>query len=117
MNTEKPLATELRELWARVDAHAITSDAAMAEQERLLDGYRQIWTQALLLKGEDDLTHSTLIELAKRRQTDDLASVQRRCEDAVKSLKHAWTKDVKTVDAPHVERFYDRTDLFIDELM
>jgi 2-polyprenyl-3-methyl-5-hydroxy-6-metoxy-1,4-benzoquinol methylase len=117
MNSEQPLATQLRQLWGRVDSQEITSDAAMAEQERLLSGYRQVWTRALLLKGERDLTRSTLIELAKHRKTEDLASVQRRCEEAVQSLKHAWDKDVKTVDAPHVERFYDRTELFIDELM
>ena len=117
MRPEQPLATQLRELWGRVNAQQITSDAAIAEQERLLSACRRIWSQALLLKGERDLTHSTLIELAARRQTSDLASVRRRCEDAVKSLKHAWDKNVKTVDATHVERFYDRTELFIDELM
>lgn len=117
VNSEQPLATQLRELWARAETHEITSDAAMAEQERLLAGYRQLWSEALRLKGERDLTHSTLVELAARRQTSDLAAVRRRCEDAVKSLKAAWDKDVKTVDTSHVERFYDRTELFIDELM
>lgn len=117
MSCEPPLATQLRELWARVEFEEITSDAAKAEQERLLAAYRQIWSEALLLKGERDLTHSTLTELATRSRTEDLAAVRRRCEDAVKSLKHAWDKDVKTIDAPHVERFYDRTELFIDELM
>ncbi|MGH6817118.1 MAG: class I SAM-dependent methyltransferase [Hyphomicrobiaceae bacterium] len=117
MNHEKPLATQLRELWSRVDAKEITGDVAMAQQERLLDCYRQVWAQALLIKGETDLTHSTLQELAIRRGTDDLRSVRRRCEDSVKSLKRAWDDDVPTVDALHVERFYDRTELFIDELM
>jgi mycofactocin glycosyltransferase len=117
MSTEQMLATQLRKLWARVDAHEISSDAAMAEQERLLADDREIWARALLLKGEHDLTRSTLVELAKHSQTDDLGAVRRRCEDAVQSLKHAWGEDVKTLDAPHVERFYDRTALFIDELM
>ena len=117
MSLEQPLATQLRELWARVETHQITSDAAMAEQERLLAGYRQSWSEALRLKGERDLTHSTLVELAARRQISDLAAVRQRCEEAVKSLKRAWDKDVTTVDAPHVGRFYDRTELFIDELM
>ena len=117
MNSEQPLAQQLRELWARVDTQEMTSDAAMAEQERLLAVYRQIWGAALKLKGERDLTHSTLVELAARHQTSDLAAVRRRCEDAVKSLKTAWDKDVPTVDTQHVERFYDRTALFIDELM
>jgi len=115
--SEQPLATRLRELWARVDTHELTSDDAMAEQERLLTGYRQIWSDALRLEDERDLTHSTLVELASRHRTSDLAAVRKRCEDAVKALKTAWDKDVKTVDAPHVERFYDRTELFIDELM
>src|SRR5262245_41336174 len=113
MNSERPLAAQLRDLWARVDTNEITSDAAMAEQERLLDTYRQVWTRALLLKGETDLTHSTLKELATRRGTNDLAAVRRRCEDAVQSLKLAWDEDVETVDTTHVERFYDRTELFI----
>ena len=117
MGIEQPLAVQLRKLWARVETKEITSDAAMAEQERLLAGYREIWREALLMKGERDLTHSTLAELATRNKTEDLASVRARCEDAVKSLKKAWDKDVKTVDTPHVERFYDRTELFIDELM
>jgi 2-polyprenyl-3-methyl-5-hydroxy-6-metoxy-1,4-benzoquinol methylase len=117
MNSGQPLAFQLRDLWSRVDSHEITSDAAMARQERLLDEYRRIWREALLLEGERDLTHSTLMELARRYHGEDLAAVRRRCEDAVKSLKHAWDKDVKTVDTTNVERFYDRTELFIDELM
>ena len=117
MISEQPLAVQLRELWARVETHELTSDDAMVEQDRLLTGYRQIWSDALRLKGERDLTHSTLVELAARHRTSDLAAVRKRCEDAVKSLKTAWDKDVQTVDTPHVERFYDRTELFIDELM
>ena len=117
MISEQPLSTQLRQLWARVETHELTSDDAMAEQERLLTGYRQAWSDALRLKGERDLTHSTLVELAARHGTSDLATVRKRCEDAVKSLKNAWDKDVKTIDTSHVERFYDRTELFIDELM
>ena len=117
MSFERPLAAQLRELWARVDTNEITSDDAMAEQERLLGAYRRIWREALLLEGERDLTHSTLTELARRRNTSDLAVVRRRCENAVQNLKHAWNEQVPTGDAPQVERFYDGTDLFIDELM
>jgi 2-polyprenyl-3-methyl-5-hydroxy-6-metoxy-1,4-benzoquinol methylase len=117
MNSEQPLATQLRDLWARVETKEITSDTAMAGQERLLAGYRRIWSEALLLEGERDLTHSTLTELSRRRQGEDIETVRRRCEDAVKSLKHAWDEDVKSIDTVHVERFYDRTELFIDELM
>lgn len=117
MRIEQPLSVQLRTLWARVDTQEITSDAAMAEQEQLLNGYREIWKDALLLNGERDLPHSTLTELARCNKTEDLESVRARCEGAVQSLKKAWDNDVKTVDAPHVERFYDRTALFIDELM
>ena len=117
MISEQPLATQLRDLWARVEAKEITKDAAMAGQERLLALYRKAWSDALLLEGERDLTHSTLTELGRRLQIDDLETVRRRCEDAVTSLKNAWDKDVTSVDTVHVERFYDRTELFIDELM
>ena len=117
MISEQPLAAQLRDLWARVETREITKDAAVAGQERLLAGYRKIWSDALLLEGERDLTNSTLTELARRHRIDDLETVRRRCEDAVTSLKHAWDKDVTSVDTVHVERFYDRTELFIDELM
>jgi 2-polyprenyl-3-methyl-5-hydroxy-6-metoxy-1,4-benzoquinol methylase len=116
-SSEKPLTTQLREVWARADTQEITREAAMAEQERLLDGYRQIWTRALLLNGESDLTRSILTEIASCRGTEDLISVQRHCQEAVQSLKHAWQEKVRTVEASDVERFYDQTTLFIDELM
>jgi len=116
-SSEKPLAAQLRELWALADTQEITREAAMVEQELLLDGYRQVWIQALLLNGESDLTHSILTEIARRRGTKDLISVQQRCQRAVQSLKHAWHEKVQTVDASNVERFYDQTTSFIDELM
>ena len=72
MISEQPLAVQLRELWARVETHELTSDDAMAEQERLLTGYRQIWSDALRRKGERDLTHSTLVELAKQNRGQHL---------------------------------------------
>jgi len=117
MDSEQPLASQLRELWARADAQEITREAAGAEQERLLGEYRRIWAQALLLKGEADLTHSILSELAERQGKSDLDAVRRRCEEAVQSLKSAWQDEVRADDTSDVERFYDRTELFIDELM
>lgn len=109
MDRERPLASQLRELWARADAQEITAAAATAEQERLLDAYRQIWAQALLLRGEADLTHSILSELAQRRGTSDLDAVRRHCEEAVQSLKCAWQEEVRGAEPSDVERFYDRT--------
>jgi mycofactocin glycosyltransferase len=117
MRAEQPLATELRKLWARVDRQEITTDSAMAEQERLLNAYRQIWFRALLLNGETDIVHSTLRELASRRGIQDLESVRRRCEQAVQSLKDAWNEQVKSVDTTQVEQFYDEAEHYIEELM
>jgi len=117
MISEKPLAAQLRELWGRVETKEITVVAATAEQERLLDDYRRIWTEALLLSGENNLVHSTLSELARRRNSSDLDSVRQRCEAAVQTLKHAWNEEVQTADTPQVERFYDQTESFIDELI
>jgi 2-polyprenyl-3-methyl-5-hydroxy-6-metoxy-1,4-benzoquinol methylase len=116
-SSERPLATQLRDLWARADTQEITREAAMVEQERLLDGYRQVWIQALLLNGESDLTHSILTEIARQRGTKDLVSVREHCQEAVQSLKQAWHESVQTLDTSDVERFYDQTTSFIDELM
>src|SRR5258708_37400144 len=111
MSSEKPLAGQLRELWARFDAQEITRAFAATEQERLLDIYRQIWVGALVLEGETDLTHSILTELAKRQGTSDLDSVRRRFQQAALSLKAAWEAEVHAGQVAQVERFYERSEL------
>jgi 2-polyprenyl-3-methyl-5-hydroxy-6-metoxy-1,4-benzoquinol methylase len=117
MQSEKPLATELRELWARADKKDISREAATAEQDRLMEAYRKVWREALLLNGESDFTRSTLAEIASKRGIEDLNAVRLRCEQAVTSLRDAWNTTLRTIDTPEVDRFYDETEFYIDELM
>lgn len=82
-----------------------------------MEEYRKVWADAFLISGEDSLTHSAIVEIGSYRALDDLEIVRRRCEDAVGRLKHEWQHTVETVDANHVEQFYDLSETYIDELM
>jgi SAM-dependent methyltransferase len=107
----------LRDLWAQVEANKLSASAAMEKQDRLMDEYRKVWFDALLIPGEDNLTHSAIVEIARYRGLDDLEIVRRRCEDAVGRLKHEWQHIVQAIEAHQVERFYDLSETYIDELM
>ncbi|MBM3570762.1 MAG: class I SAM-dependent methyltransferase [Alphaproteobacteria bacterium] len=104
-------------LWKEVEAGRMTRAEFMAEDERQRVRYRDIWSKALLLSGERDLTRSILLELAARDGTDDLAAVRRRCEDALAVLKTDWQSTVSSQQADQVTRYYDRTVALIYELM
>ena len=49
---DKLLPDRLKELWSRVERTQLTVADAESQQERLLDEYRTIWTEALILEGQ-----------------------------------------------------------------
>ena len=114
---ETLLPTLFRDIWAQVEANKLSAANAMEKQDRLMDEYRKVWSDALLIPGDDNLTHSAIVEIARYRALEDLEIVRRRCEDAVGRLKHEWEQIVETIDAHHVKRFYDLSETYIDELM
>jgi SAM-dependent methyltransferase len=114
---EKLLPDQLKALWQAVDQQRLTVEAFTHEQERLLAAYRQTWEQALLLGGERDLSASLLAELGSYVQCMDMAEIQRRCGQAVTTLKGEWQEKVDPHDRQSVEQFYDASQTTIYELM
>ncbi len=114
---EKLLPDELKALWQAVDQKQLTVESFMSKQERLLTGYRQIWEQALHLEGHDNLSESLLSELGSYLGCADTAEIQRRCVEAVATLKDQWQAEVNPADRRSIEQFYDTCQATIYELM
>jgi len=60
----KLLAVRLRELWDGANNDPLLQQCA-ASQELELNEYGAVWTRALLLPDEQELVHSTLVEIAR----------------------------------------------------
>lgn len=114
---KKLLPDALKELWETVDEKHFTGEQFYYEQERRLDGYRQVWKQALLLDGHQDLKNSLLGELGKYLGITDLATIERRCAKSTATAKHEWEGKVQPHDRRAVEQYYGESDGTRDELM
>jgi len=114
---KKLLPVRLRELWMTAEQKEISAEECAATQERQLDECATIWKKALLLSGEDDIVHSTLIEIGHWRGINDLALVRRHCEGAVHAVKRQWEQTVQNVEARGVEKYYNTADDYVEELM
>lgn len=114
---EKLLPNQLKAFWQTVIQHQHSAEDYTREYERLLDGYRRTWEQALILEGQRDLPASLLSELARYANCDDIAEIQRRCEQAVAGVKQEWEEKVQAVDRQAIERFYDESQAMPYELM
>ncbi len=111
------LPVRLRDLWLTADQKGISSDECAAIQERELKQFATIWKNALLLPGEDDIIHSSLLEIGRWRHIDDLTLIRRRCEAALHSVRRYWEEVVQSVEANAVEQYYNTADDYIEELM
>jgi len=111
------LPDRLKELWGQVERKQLTVADAEYQQGRLLDEYRAIWTEALILEGQQDLRQSLLSELAAYLGCVDLAALESRCKDATRALSDDWRRMVDPADARSIERFYDQGQGYLFELM
>jgi 2-polyprenyl-3-methyl-5-hydroxy-6-metoxy-1,4-benzoquinol methylase len=114
---DKLLADRLKALWEAVDEKRLTVEAFTAEQERLLAEYQKSWEQALRLDAYGNLRESILAELGMYFGCDDLTEIERRCANAVNSLKAEWERTVTPGDRKAIEEFYDQSQTTIYELM
>ena len=114
---EPLLPDRLKALWREVDERQLGVDAFTREQERLLGAHRQMWERALSLDGSSGLAESLLAELGSYTQCADPGEIQRRCLDAVATLKKEWLGQVDPSDRTSIERFYDASQATIYELM
>ena len=108
---------ELKELWRSVEKNGLLTEKFTREQERLLNEYRKIWTDALTLEGFKDLPASLFHELGLYTQCADAAEIQLRCSRAVKSLAQEWREKVNPTDSKSVERFYNESQVEIYDLI
>ena len=114
---DKLLPDRLKELWGRVERKQLTVADGESQQGRLLDEYRAIWTEALVLEGQPDLRQSLLNELAAYLGCVDLAAVESSCKDATRALGDDWRRMVDPADTRSIERFYDQGQGYLFELM
>ena len=114
---EKLLPDRLKELWQSVERKQLLAEEFSIEQERLLTGYRRVWSDALRIEGHQDLRESLLYELGLYTGCTDLAEIRLRCKRAVEDLADEWRQKVDPGDRRSVERFYDETQAEVYELM
>jgi SAM-dependent methyltransferase len=114
---DKLLPDRLKELWGRVERKQLTVAEGEHQQGRLLDEYRAIWTEALILEGQPSLRQSLLSELAAYLGCVDLAALESSCKDATRVLSDDWRRMVDPADTRSIERFYDQGQGYLFELM
>jgi SAM-dependent methyltransferase len=115
---DKPLVpSRLKALWAEAEAGRLTTEEFGAQERELIRGYVEIWTDALLLPGEDDLQRSICVELGRLVGSDDLAEIERKCRSALHDMRDQWNAEVKKGDAIATLNYYDKTEHYSYELM
>ncbi len=115
--TDKLLPDVLKELWQTVDGTHFTGEQFYFEQERLLDEYRNMWREALILEGHQELKESLFWELGSYLGCDDLAEVERRGMTAMTAAKHEWQERVDPSSRQAVEEYYEESQAAMYELL
>jgi len=98
---------QLHKLWEQVNAEHLSQEDFAREQEQLLGVQRSTWSSALLSGGETDLRTSLLREVAAYYDISELAEVERRCSDAVMTLRQEWEEKVNSSHRGSIENFYE----------
>ena len=111
------LPNRLKELWQSFQLNRITYEEFNGEQDRLLDEYRKIWTEALSLEGMNSLDDSLHTELGRFTGCTDLREVRRLCSAALDDVRAEWEGKVASDAAGSVQEFYDGTRAMMYELM
>ncbi len=114
---EPPVPTQLKTLWAEVDAGTLAQDEFSKKEANLIGAYTEIWADALRLPGESDLAHSLCLELSRLTGCHDLDEVKKRCQRAMLAMKEDWESKVRPEDEKTVEEYYDKSEHYAYELM
>ena len=110
------LPDQLKSLWKMVEAERITPEHYETEHERLIGEYKQVWTEALLLEGQQELKNSLLAEVGMYVGCDDLAEIERRCQRGMDDVKAEWERSFRAGDLRSAEQFYDESRAYIYDL-
>jgi 2-polyprenyl-3-methyl-5-hydroxy-6-metoxy-1,4-benzoquinol methylase len=108
------LPDRLREVWEEVETGRLSRAAACATQERLLEEYRIVWRNALLLDGEGDLRTGLLREISVYYDINELAEVERRCVGAVATMRREWEENIDPQQRASIESFYQSPTMVYD---
>ena len=114
---EKLLPDQLKTLWHAVEQQELSSEAFTQQEQHLLAQHRATWEEALVLDDYQALQESLLAELASYTGCADITEIQRRCEQAVGTLKEQWHAGVNPTDRRSIEQFYDASEATLYELM
>ena len=114
---ERLLADQLKRLWQCVEAKKLFTEEFNIKHEHGLAEYRKVWSDALILDGQEDLQQSLLIELGCYMNCENLTEIERRCRRAVDNLATEWRDKVHPTDRMSIENFYNETEEEIYELM
>jgi SAM-dependent methyltransferase len=115
---DKPLVpSRLKSLWTEAEAGRLATEEFCAQERELIRAYAEIWTDALLLPGEDELQRSICVELGRLAGSDDLAEIERKCRSALHDMRDQWNAEVKKGDAIATLNYYDKTEHHYYELM
>ncbi len=114
----EPLVPDrLKDLWQCVEEKQLSEQQFNFEQERMIEAYRNLWTDALLIDGMQNLQDSLVREIGLYVQNPDLDAIRLRCASAVEELAREWREKVDPHDRQSIERFYDENQAEIYELM
>lgn len=110
------LPDHLKRVWSLVEASQLSLAVYEQEERNWLDDYARTWQAALILPGHDSLETSLVSELAEYL---DLPAdeVRRRSKHSTAKIRSDWESTVDAADGSSVERFYDRCDAYLYELM
>src|SRR2546427_11162787 len=92
-SAQRLVPDELQELWDLVETGELSAAEFQTKHEQLLEPYRAIWTEALLLEGQSDLPTSILAEVALHFGDKDLRETTRRCAEAAAFVRDRWTAE------------------------
>ena len=109
--------SRLKDLWAEAEAGRLTSEQCYARQQEWIGDYAEIWADALLLPGENDLKHSLCAELGKLEDCANLTEIERRCRSAMLKMKEEWNVGFREDDAEFTVKYYDKSPHYPYELM
>jgi len=113
----QPVPTQLKNLWAEVEAGTLTQAEFQKKEEQMIRDYCEVWADALRLPEQSDLAQSLCLELGRLVGCDDLTEVKKRCQRAVRAMKEDWESTVRTDDDKTVEEYYDKSEHYAYELM
>lgn len=111
------LPDELVRLWGTVEEGRLSLDRFYQLQDRLLEEYRELWKQALLLGGGSDLQESIVREIGAYLGETDSGKTRQLCDEALSTIKNEWHEQVGAIDQDAVRSFYDRSQAMLYELM